>query len=159
YNKILYIEKKGVWPILQDAQLAERYDMAVVAGEGFATEAIRVLFQAASRDYDYQLFLLHDCDPAGYNISRTLREETKRMPGYHVDVIDLGLSWSGAMALGLEAETFTRKKELPKGLLLTPDERRAFEGRRQSRSLSDDDRATWIAQRVELNAFTAPGLI
>ncbi len=81
YDKILYVEKKGVWPILQSARLAERYDMAVVAGEGYATEAIRVLFQASKQRIDYQLFVLHDADPDGYNIARTLREETARMPG------------------------------------------------------------------------------
>jgi hypothetical protein len=80
------------------------------------------------------------------------------MPGYHVDVIDLGLSWLDAMDLGLDTETFTRKKALPEGLVLTPEERRAFEGRRQSRSIYED-KPTWICERVELNAFTAPALI
>jgi anti-sigma regulatory factor (Ser/Thr protein kinase) len=49
YDKILYIEKKGVWPILQAAALAERYDMAVIAAEGYATEATRVLFAQATK--------------------------------------------------------------------------------------------------------------
>src|SRR5262249_55783688 len=38
YNKILFIEKQGLWPALKAARLAERYDMAVVAGEGYASE-------------------------------------------------------------------------------------------------------------------------
>jgi len=158
YDKILYVEKKGVWPIIKDARLAERYDMAIVAGEGFATEAIRVLFEAASKHKQYQLFVLHDCDVSGYNIARTLREETDRMPGYQVDVIDLGLYWAEAMALGLETETLARKVALPKGLVLTEDERRAFEGEAQ---LGAHGRPTeeWIAQRVELNAFSAPELV
>ena len=33
YNKILYIEKKGLWPIIEASRLAERYDMAVIAAE------------------------------------------------------------------------------------------------------------------------------
>src|SRR5262249_53255962 len=87
YDKILYVEKKGVWPVFQDARLAERYDMAIVAGEGYATEACRALFSSAEKGRDYQLFVLHDADPSGYDIARTLREETQRMPGYKVDVI------------------------------------------------------------------------
>jgi DNA topoisomerase VI subunit B len=157
YDKILYVEKKGVWPILQTARLAERYDMAVVAGEGYATEAIRVLFQAASTDRQYQLFVLHDADPDGYNIARTLREETARMPGYAVDVLDLGLRWEDAMALGLDTEEFTRRRALPEGLVLTEDERRAFEGRRQSHG--DSEHSSSICQRVELNACSAPQLV
>src|SRR5262249_27934458 len=145
-------------PILQGARLAERYDMAIVAGEGYATEAIRVLFQAASQDKAYQLFVLHDGDPDGYGIARTLREATHRMPQYQVDVVDLGLHWAEAMALGLAPELFDRKQALPKDLVLTADERRAFEGKPQ---VDDYGQRTgvWIAQRVELNAFSAPELV
>jgi hypothetical protein len=157
YDKILYVEKKGMWPVLQSARLAERYDMAVIAGEGYASEAIRVLFQAASQEHQYQLFVLHDADPDGYNIARTLRAETARMPGYAVDVIDLGLRWGDAMALGLDTEAFTRKRALPEGLVLTEEERRAFEGRRQSHGYSE--KSSWICERVELNAFSAPQLV
>jgi hypothetical protein len=160
YDKILYVEKKGVWPILQGARLAQRYDMAVVAGEGYASEAIRVLFEKASTQHDYQLFVLHDCDPDGYNICRTLREETDRMPGYAVDVIDLGLRWEDAMDLGLATETFERSRKLPEGLqsLLTAEELRAFVGRAQSRHYSGKV-TSWICERVELNALTAPHLV
>ena len=65
--------------------------MAVIAAEGYATEAARMLFKRADKDKNYRLFVLHDADPVGYNIARTLREETKRMPGYSVEVVDLGL--------------------------------------------------------------------
>jgi DNA topoisomerase VI subunit B len=159
YDKILYVEKKGSWPILQSAHLAERYDMAVIAGEGYASEAIRVLFEKASRQHDYQLFVLHDADPDGYNICRTLREETERMPGYAVDVIDLGLRWADAMALGLDTETFTRFRKLPAGLqpLLTAEEELAFVGRQHYDRVHH--KTTWIAERVELNALTAPALV
>jgi Topoisomerase 6 subunit A/Spo11, Toprim domain len=69
YDKILYVEKKGVWPIFQSAQLAERYDMAIIAAEGYACEAARTLFEHADKDRQYQLFVLHDADPDGYNLS------------------------------------------------------------------------------------------
>jgi hypothetical protein len=152
YDKILYVEKKGVWPIFQDAQLAERYDMAVIAAEGYATEATRVLFAHADQDRNYQLFVLHDADPDGYNIARTLREETDRMPGYAVEVIDLGLKLEDALTMDLGVEEFTRRKALPEGLVFTNTERAYFEGRRAG------DRV-WVCQRVELNAFSAPALV
>jgi len=130
YDKILYVEKKGLWPVLQQVRLAERYDMAVVAAEGYASSAARTLFANAETDRDYQLFVLHDADPHGYNIARTLREETARMPGYSVDVIDLGLSLEEAFDMGLQEEKFTRKKKLPESLLphLNETEFAYFEG-------------------------------
>jgi hypothetical protein len=45
FDKILFVDKKGLWPVLQAAGLAELYDMTIVAGEGYATEACRVLFR------------------------------------------------------------------------------------------------------------------
>jgi DNA topoisomerase VI subunit B len=156
YDKILYIEKKGLWPILERARLAERYDLAVVAAEGYATEAVRTLFARAERDRAYRLFVLHDADPHGYNIARTLREATARMPEHAVEVIDLGLSWDQAQALGLQPETFTRRKALPSGLELNERERQAFTGRL---TWTGAGRQAWIGERVELNALSAPQLV
>jgi hypothetical protein len=152
YDKILFVEKKGLWPVFQAARLAERYDMAIVAGEGYATEACRVLFANAERGRKYKLAVMHDSDPHGYNIARTLREETVRMPGHNVEVIDLGLRLEDALRMGLPTEGFTRKKKLPQGLRLNPVEKEYFEGRRAGPK-------SWVCRRVELNALSSPGLI
>jgi DNA topoisomerase VI subunit B len=151
YDKILYVEKKGLWPYFKDAQLAERYDMAVVAGEGYATEACRILFANAEQGRDFQLFVLHDADPHGYNIARTLAEETRRMPKHRITMIDLGLSLGEALEMGLETEEFFRKAALPKGLTLTGLEREYFGGQRRGKG--------WICRRVELNAFRPLDLV
>jgi hypothetical protein len=152
YDKILYVEKKGLWPILQAARLAERYDMAVIAAEGYATEATRLLFAQAEQGRNYQLLVLHDVDPYGYNIARTLREETRRMPGYSVEVIDLGLKLEEALAMDLAEEEFTRRIAIPEELVLTDTEREYFEGRRVGQR-------AWLCRRIELNALTAPALV
>jgi hypothetical protein len=152
YDKILFVEKEGsVWAILHDAGLAERYDLCVVTGKGYATEAARRLLQKAARGRNYQLFVFHDADPDGYNIARTLREETARMPGFSLEVIDLGLGLEEAIDLGLEPEEFTRKKSLPKGLVLNEFERRAFEGRQAGGK-------SRICQRIEVNQLGAAGM-
>jgi hypothetical protein len=126
--------------------------MAVVAGEGYASEACRVLFASADKDQRYQLFVFHDADPHGYNIGRTLREETERMPGHRVEVIDLGLRLADALRLGLPTEEFTRRKALPRGLTLDDVEREHFGGRPVGNK-------AWACRRVELNAFSGPNLI
>ena len=57
YDKILYIEKKGIWPLLKSAQIAERYDMAIVTAEGYAPVAARTLFEKADKNKKYKLFV------------------------------------------------------------------------------------------------------
>jgi hypothetical protein len=74
------------------------------------------------------------------------------MPGYSVEVTDLGLKLEEALAMGLETEKFVRRKALPKGLVLTDMERRYFEGEFKGRK-------QWESSRIELNAFTSPALI
>jgi hypothetical protein len=107
-----------------------------------------------NHDVLHQDFVLHDADPSGYLICRALREETRRMPGYTVDVIDLGLTYEQAVSdLGLGTEEFERKKALPAGLELGKQALDAFGG------WWDERRKVWLCSRVELNAFTPQGLV
>src|SRR5215204_3027952 len=136
FNKLLYVEKKGQFPLIEQARLMERYDMAVMTGEGYATEAARTLLSVADKNERMQIFVLHDADKDGYNIARKVRDATKRMPDYSVDVIDLGLTVTQALGLGLDPEPHTRKKEMDVDLadeLLwgEPDAFEHFEGNRE----------------------------
>jgi uncharacterized protein (DUF2267 family) len=155
YDKILYAEKDAVWPILEASGLLEKYDMAVLIGQGYATEAARELFQRADKSKKYKLFVLHDADPHGYNIARTLREETARMPGYSVDVIDIGLTVVDALALEMEEETFSRQKALAGALELSDIEHEYFIGRQ----VTFGKKPQWIAKRFELDTMTSPQMI
>jgi hypothetical protein len=111
FDKILYVEKEGELPKLKAANLAERYDMAICSGKGQPTEAVRTLFERAEGG-DYQLFVFHDADLDGYDIARVMAEETRRMPGYSVDVQDIGLTVADAVEMGLSPEPFHRKKNI-----------------------------------------------
>ncbi|MDP9479690.1 MAG: hypothetical protein M3R38_29180 [Actinomycetota bacterium] len=116
FDKILYVEKEGEWPKLQSARLAERYDMAIASAKGYPVEAVRELFSRAEGG-EYQLFCFHDADLDGYNIARVMREATRRMPGYSVEVVDIGLTVEDALEMGLDPEPFSRKKDISWGLL------------------------------------------
>jgi hypothetical protein len=153
FDKVLYVEKRGLEPILASARFAERYDMAVAYGEGYAVEAARELLAQAEAG-NYTILVLHDADPYGYEIARTLGEATRRMPDHEIEVVDLGLSVADAIDQGLGAETFTRRKALSWQLRarLDDSERAWFEGRPAGWR-------SWICRRVELNAFTAPDLV
>lgn len=118
FDKILYVEKEGEWPKLQAARLAERYDMAIASAKGYPVEAVRELFSRAEGG-EYQLFCFHDADLDGYNIARVMREATRRMPGYSVEVIDLGLTVEDALEMGLDPEPFSRANDISRALLRT----------------------------------------
>ncbi len=71
FDKILYVEKTGLQAQLAPYQLGQKYDMAIVYGKGYAVTACRNLL-ARSDIRDMKIFVLHDADPYGYNIARTV---------------------------------------------------------------------------------------
>ena len=138
--------------------------MAIITGEGFATTAARKLLRSARKDQDYQIFVLHDADPWGYNIARTVREETRRMPGYKVEVMDLGLTVEQALEMELEPEDFIRQNRLPKGLLKELEEgsdaHEFFTGEEMTiRKENGKPKTVWRCKRFELDKMTAPQAI
>ncbi len=154
YDKVLLVEKKGLWPVIKAARLAERYDMAVIASEGYATVAARELLREAQERGGITVYVLHDADPDGYQIAHTLAEGTSRMPGHSLRIVDLGLTLDDARILGLSTEEFSRQQALPATLLpkLGPTEHEAW----QADSVG---RGPWACYRVELNAFSSPALV
>jgi hypothetical protein len=158
YAGILYIEKEGIWQTLKDTggiEVMRRYDLMVAAGEGYSNEAIRKFLAQAQNECDYKIVVWHDADPYGHNIARTLAEPTERMPDHRLEVIDIGLSLAEGLDMGLQAETFTRKKAMPEGILpaLTDRELELFTGKKW-RIQRDPDRYEWRdCQRIEINAI------
>jgi hypothetical protein len=109
---------------------------------------------AKARGKDFKIFVWHDADPSGYEIARTLAEETKRLPDHRIEIFDLGLNIEEAIEMGLQTETFTRKKDLSAALVerLTPDELRMFGGRRVQ---VGESKFQWHGcQRVEISRLT-----
>src|SRR5215218_509326 len=163
FDKILYVEKEGELPKLQAAKLGERYDMAICSGKGQPTEAVRTLFEHA-QGRDFQLFVFHDADLDGYDIARVMAEETRRMPGYSVDVVDIGLTVEDALDMGLASEPFYRKKniswelrmrlsDVAKEYLYQRDGYRGVRGRRFELNaiLPDTRRIEYIERKLEEN--------
>ncbi len=154
FDKILYIEKEGLDTQLEPYRLAEKYDMAIAWGKGYSVTATRTLL-ARSEIRTMQIFVLHDADPAGYNIARTLAEATKRMPDHNINVIDLGLTVPQAIEHDLETEQFTRKIGLPGDLDLEPEAVEWFTGNPFG---TRTGKTQFDCTRCELNAFSSDGL-
>jgi len=145
YDKILYVEKKGFHPLFQAYCLAEKYDMAIICAEGYAPRAAKALLSAAQTKHHVVIACLHDADPAGYNIARTLREATATFRG-RIKIIDLGFQLREALDIGLRTESFIRQKALPAKLRLDKTERRCFHGEQLGAK-------RWKCDRIELNAL------
>jgi DNA topoisomerase VI subunit B len=149
YNKVLYVEKKGILPVLKAAGLDKKYDLCIRAGEGYASRAAKD-FLAMAEKQDIVVLCLHDLDINGLEIARTLREET-RTSRNAVTVIDLGLRYKDAVEMGLEKdpEGVPLKKGWHKPVLETlPHDELEF--------LTGDGKR---GNRVELNALTPEQLI
>ena len=143
YDKILFIEKEGFKPILDAARLGQRYDMAIMTDKGFIVRAAKKLLARATSK-QITILAVHDADISGYDIARTLVEETRTTKGLVVRVIDIGLKVADALAMGLSPEPVNVKHEISSKLKprLTPQELEFFK-----------------KYRIELNAMTSGQLI
>ena len=160
YNKILFVEKAGLWPVLQAARIAERYDMAIIRGAGEPVEAIRAWLEDQEPG-DYEVFALTDSDRHGYGIRHTLSEETWRMPGYSIKVTHLGLSVVQAIEAGVATEKVVYQSACPERVAsqLNEVEREWFIGRRTTVWVGSKTRPRYACLRAELNAFAGAALI
>ncbi len=156
YHTIIYVEKKGLLSNFQFGRIAEKYDAAIICAEGFAVRAAQSLMQTAANGHEIKIFVFHDADPAGYSIANAIGENSGAHR-FNFKIIDAGLRLDEAVEMGLPTETFTRKKALSKNLVLTPNERRLFEGTPGKYvGKNGKPRNRWTGcQRVELNALAA----
>lgn len=159
YNGILIIEKEGVFETLRDtggAELLADWRLMVAANAGYAVDALRKLLVPAQREAGWTIAVWHDADPDGYNIARTIGEPPPHLSDHRLDVLDIGLRIEEGLSLGLETETFTRRKALPAGILptLSDSERRLFDGIEYVSFDGGKERREWReCQRIEINAL------
>lgn len=143
FNKIIFIEKEGYFASLRDVGFPEKYDCALLSSKGYASRAVKDLFDLLGEtDEEIQFFCVHDADAAGTKIFETLQEATSARPGRRVPVINLGLEPEEAATLNLEVETFESKKSRPVAEYVPQHWK------------------DWLqSHRVELNAMTTPEFI
>ena len=142
FNKILYCEKEGFFPILRDAQWPERHDCALLTAKGFASRAARdVLDLLGDSGEEITVFCIHDADGSGTQIYEALQKGTLARPERQVKIVNLGLEPEEALAMGLEPERVERKDERTVAVA----------------SYVEPEWREWLQEkRVELNAMTTP---
>jgi hypothetical protein len=153
YGTVLYLEKEGFMPLLEQAKFPTRYDMAITSSKGIGSTALRDLLAGLSGRV--QILVLHDFDKAGFSIVGTLERDTPRysFEGDTPEIIDIGL----------------RLGDVQKWKLLS--EMAFYKGRDPEWNLEENgataEEIAWMAEggshagggyyrrRVELNAFTS----
>jgi Histidine kinase-, DNA gyrase B-, and HSP90-like ATPase len=113
YAGVLYIEKEGFTAILEAAEIAKRYDLAIASSKGMSVTACRMLVEELCGRQGLPLFILHDFDKAGFSILKTLFTSNRRYTFKHKIVpIDLGLRLEDVIELNLPSEpvSFGKRK-------------------------------------------------
>jgi hypothetical protein len=102
FGAVLFIEKEGFDPILKAAQIAYKYDIAIMSTKGMSVTAARHLADKMCGRYKIPLLVLHDFDKAGFSIAGTLQRDTRRYEFQNaIKVVDLGLSLADVEANGV----------------------------------------------------------
>ncbi|MBF0230729.1 MAG: DUF2399 domain-containing protein [Desulfamplus sp.] len=157
YKNILFIEKEGFDQIIEAARIQDRYDVALMTNKGMSVHAGRDLLDELST-YGIRIFALHDFDIAGFNIARTLKENTKQYQfTNNVEVIDIGLRGEDIEGLEKEIVYYSKKLKDPKQMAI-----KAGATKEEAAILvqyRDYHKSQWCGERVELNAMTSDQFI
>lgn len=153
FNKILYIEKGGFFPLLQDVGWPERHDCALMTSQGFASRAVRdVIDLLGEGEEEIYFFCIHDADASGTMIHQSLLEETKARGARKVHIVNLGLEPREARNMGLEVETFREPggRRLPVADYLNRHEREWLQTQRvELNAMSPEQFLSWLDAKFE----------
>lgn len=152
YRFALFVEKEGFNALLDQAEIAERWDIATFSTKGMSVTAARRLVDRLS-DHGVTILVAHDFDKSGFDILTKLFTDTRRYKFRNTPkVVDLGLRMDDIRDMDLEAETVTYDSDKdPREILrqqgATEDELAML--------VSGGRAGFWRGQRVELNAMTS----
>jgi hypothetical protein len=158
FGAVLFIEKEGFTPLFRAAQIAEKFDIAIMSTKGMSVVAARVLADEMCSEHNIPLLLLHDFDKAGFSIAGTLQRDTRRYEFQNsIEVVDLGLSLADVEDMELESEYQHQPKGRKSALIANLQENGASE-EEIAFMFRDFDRLR-STRRVELNAMTSPQFV
>jgi hypothetical protein len=152
FGAILFIEKEGFLPLLERAQIAQKFDTALMSTKGMSVTAARRLVDRLCGEHGIPLLVLHDFDKAGFSILGGFTRSNDRYRFQHeIEIFDLGLRLADVEEYDLPAESFALARS---GALS------AFRNNLRSNGATEDEIAFLSrGRRVELNAMDAGQLI
>jgi hypothetical protein len=147
FGAVLFIEKEGFLPLLQQAGIAKRYDLGVMSTKGMSNTAARRLVDDMCGQHQIPLLVLHDFDKSGFSILGTLSESNRRYLFRHqISVIDLGLRLDDID--GLQSEDVFDRGSPAK-----------IRENLRSNGATAEEIEFLLEQRVELNALASDELV
>ena len=149
YNSVLFVEKQGFNEILKQSGFIKKFNIGLMSSQGFGTRALKKL-TAYFLSKGIKVYVLHDCDIAGYLIKEKLLTGSRTFK-QGLDVIDIGLSVQDATDMDKldDAEFVTYRKNYKSLSFLSQEEKDFF--------IANVDNRTY--RRVEINALTTPELL
>jgi hypothetical protein len=150
FKNVLFIEKEGFDQLLDRAQIAEKYDLAIMSTKGVSVTAARKLLDDLSKRGVENVFVLYDFDISGFTIAGTLTTSSRRYQFHNaVKIIDIGLRLADVEGWRLENEPVAiPAKEWP-----------ARSATLRKHGATPQEIAFLSNRRVELNALTSPQFI
>ena len=106
YGAVLFIEKEGFDEQLEDAGLAEKWDIAIMSSKGIPNKATCDVGAMVG----VPVLVLHDFDLAGFKIVRTLRRGTRLARGID-NLIDIGLGMEDVRDLDPEPVIYNQRED------------------------------------------------
>jgi DNA topoisomerase VI subunit B len=156
YGFALFIEKEGFYPLLEAAQIAERWDLAIMSTKGMSVTAARQLVEKLS-EQGVTILVCHDFDASGFSILHTLQSDTRRYKfKTRPKVVDMGLRLADVQAMDLESERVDYHSRKDPRINLRRCGATEDECHFLVRQGTDGG---WTGERVELNAMTSDQFI
>lgn len=150
FGAVLFLEKEGFNPLLEAAQIAERFDVSIASTKGMPVSALCDLLGTLRRS-GRKVFVVHDFDKSGFSIVSTLRRGTRGSWGTG-DVVDLGFRLEDIQ--GLESEPVTYRGDPRQNLRDNGATQEEIDILCQSSGYGQ-----YYGERVELNAMTSEQFI
>ena len=149
FSAVLFIEKEGFDPLLEAAQIAQRFDLAIMSTKGMSVTAARLLLDHLTDRGVEQIFVLHDFDVSGFSIFGTLGTDSRRYRFRNqIPVVDIGLRLEDVADMDLQAEP----------VAVQGDWGRRVETLRRH-GATDEETAFLASRRVELNAMSSRTMV
>lgn len=114
YRYALFVEKEGFFPLLERADIAACYDIAIMSTKGMSVTAARQLVEELTLQ-DVTTLVIRDFDKTGFSIVHSLTHDTRRWRfSVRPRVIDMGLRLDDVQRNQLESEEVTYSAQTPR---------------------------------------------
>ena len=157
FGGVFFVEKEGFSAQIDEAQIAERFDLAFMSCKGISVTAARELADMMCAKYDIPLYLLTDFDKSGMSGAGTFERDNRRYTFRNkIKVIRIGLRLTDVRAIA--ARRGTSLDDFTETVFDKGSEDARFKNLKRN-GATDEEANFLLKKRVELNALHTDELI